>query len=74
MYDPYLFCWWTICQQIEHHNSSFSGSTFDEWNLTNHVGVPVASGMYIVHIEVDGVGNKILKIAVFQPEERLDVY
>lgn len=60
--------------KIEHHNSSFSGSTFDEWNLTNHVGVPVASGMYIVHIEVDGVGNKILKIAVFQPEERLDVY
>ncbi len=60
--------------KIEHHNSSFSGTTFDEWNLTNQAGVPVASGMYIIHVEVEGVGNKILKMAVFQPEERLDVY
>ncbi|MFK8045343.1 MAG: T9SS type A sorting domain-containing protein [Crocinitomicaceae bacterium] len=32
-----------------------------DWSLTNEVGVPIASGVYIVHIEVPGVGEKILK-------------
>ncbi|MFD1553592.1 T9SS type A sorting domain-containing protein [Putridiphycobacter roseus] len=31
------------------------------WDLTNTVGVPIASGVYIIHIEVPGVGEKILK-------------
>ena len=35
--------------------------TFIDWNLTNEKGVPIASGIYIVHIEVPGVGSKILK-------------
>lgn len=35
--------------------------TFQDWNLKNHLGVPIASGMYIVHIEVPGVGEKIIK-------------
>jgi hypothetical protein len=35
--------------------------------------------MYIVHIDVDDsngrdIGERILKLAVFQPEERLSVY
>jgi hypothetical protein len=34
----------------------------------------VASGMYLAHIEADGIGDKILKIAVFMPEERLDFF
>ena len=45
-----------------------------EWDLRNEGEVPVASGMYIAHIEVDGVGDKILKLAVFTPEERLDYF
>ena len=50
-----------------------------EWNLRNNHGIPVASGMYIVHIDVDDsngrdIGERILKLAVFQPEERLSVY
>ena len=31
------------------------------WNLDNDAGVPIASGMYIIHIEADGVGEKVLK-------------
>jgi hypothetical protein len=31
------------------------------WNLDNEAGVPIASGMYIVHVEVEGVGEKVLK-------------
>ena len=43
------------------------------WDLRNNGGVPVASGMYLAHIETD-YGDKILKLAIMQPEERIDVY
>jgi hypothetical protein len=29
--------------------------------------------MYITHIETDG-GNKVLKLGIVQPEQRIDVY
>ncbi|MEQ8908237.1 MAG: T9SS type A sorting domain-containing protein [Vicingaceae bacterium] len=34
---------------------------FLDWDLTNQVGIPIASGVYIIHVEVPGVGEKILK-------------
>lgn len=48
------------------------GRTWERWDLRNSAGLPVASGMYIVHIEVEGLGSKVLKLGVIQPEERLD--
>jgi hypothetical protein len=48
------------------------GSTFERWDLRNSSGIPVASAMYLVHIEMEGLGTKILKLAIIQPEERLD--
>lgn len=38
-----------------------NNATFLDWNLTNEQNIPVASGVYIIHIEVPGVGEKILK-------------
>lgn len=35
--------------------------TFVDWTLKNHQDVPIASGVYIFHINVPGVGEKILK-------------
>ena len=35
--------------------------TSQDWNLKNHVGIPISGGMYIMHIEVPEVGEKILK-------------
>jgi hypothetical protein len=32
-----------------------------DWNLKNGSGIPVASGVYIIHIDVPGVGERILK-------------
>ncbi len=32
-----------------------------EWDLKNQSGISVASGLYIIHIDVPGVGEKILK-------------
>ncbi len=35
--------------------------TYQDWDLKNHVGIPIASGVYIIHVEVPGVGEKIVK-------------
>ncbi len=32
-----------------------------EWDLTNTKGVPISSGVYVIHVEIPGVGEKILK-------------
>jgi hypothetical protein len=57
-----------LVRQIEHA----TGTTSERWDLRNTDGIPVASGMYLVHIEIEGLGSKILKLGVIQPEERLD--
>jgi hypothetical protein len=59
-----------LVRTIEHTD----GTQLERWDLRNADAVPVASGIYIAHIELPNVGQKILKLAVFQPEERLDVF
>ncbi|MCF8411660.1 MAG: T9SS type A sorting domain-containing protein, partial [Crocinitomicaceae bacterium] len=35
--------------------------TFQDWNLTNHANIPIASGMYLIHVEVPDVGDRVIK-------------
>ncbi|KXJ04257.1 hypothetical protein AC249_AIPGENE6578 [Exaiptasia diaphana] len=35
--------------------------TFIDWRLTNEKRIPIASGTYLVHVEVPGVGERVLK-------------
>jgi hypothetical protein len=35
--------------------------TSQDWNLTNHQNIPVASGVYLIHVEVPEVGERVLK-------------
>jgi hypothetical protein len=44
------------------------------WDLENEYQLPVASGVYVYHVDVPNVGTKIGKMAVFAPNERLDTY
>ncbi len=32
-----------------------------DWDLNNHKGIPVAGGVYLIHVDIPGVGEKILK-------------
>jgi hypothetical protein len=32
-----------------------------DWDLKNQTGIPIASGLYIIHVDVAGVGEKVLK-------------
>jgi hypothetical protein len=43
-------------------------NSYERWDLRNQDGNLVGSGMYIVHIEIEGVGVRILKVAIVQPE------
>ena len=46
-----------------------------DWELTNQYDLPVASGIYIAHIDLPDVGKeKILKIALVQEEQILLSY
>ena len=48
-------------------------SQFAYWDLSNNYGLPVASGLYIVYIEMPDVGTtKILKVAIIQEQQVLD--
>ncbi len=51
-----------------------SDQSYAEWDLRNSSDVPVASGMYLMHIEVEGVGETTLKVAVINRAERLLYY
>ncbi|MFH1194524.1 MAG: hypothetical protein V1720_02350 [bacterium] len=43
-----------------------------DWNLLNDGNIPVASGVYIAYIEMPGIGEKILKIAVIMEKQYID--
>jgi hypothetical protein len=32
-----------------------------DWDLKNHAGISIAGGMYIIHVDVEGVGEKVIK-------------
>ena len=32
-----------------------------DWDMKNSAGIPIASGIYLIHIKVDGVGERTLK-------------
>ena len=43
-----------------------------EWNLQNEDRVPVASGIYVALIDAPNIGTKVLKIAIFTSQERIN--
>jgi len=55
----------TLVTTIEHNN----GTPFERWYLLNDEELPVASGMYIVHVETE-YGNRIIKLGVVNREAR----
>ena len=32
-----------------------------DWDLNNHKNIPVAGGVYLIHVDVPGIGEKVLK-------------
>jgi hypothetical protein len=58
---------------IRRFKKSDSGTSLD-WDLKNQALIPIASGMYIIHIDVPNVGERTLKwFGVMRPID-LDAY
>ena len=61
-----------LVRTINHVSTS---GQFDTWDLQNDENYPVASGIYIVYIDMPSLGTtKILKLAVIQEQQILRVY
>jgi hypothetical protein len=61
--------------QVRKIERSGETSQFERWDLTNERNIPVASGMYIAHIDMpDQSKEKVLKLMIIQPQEHLDYY
>ena len=61
--------WGTMVREIKKDDLD----QFATWDLQNQYGYPVASGLYIAHIETD-YGDKILKLAIVQETQVLKYY
>lgn len=47
----------TLVRILEKDNPN----TFLEWDLQNETFIPIAGGMYLIHVSVPGVGERVLK-------------
>jgi hypothetical protein len=47
----------TLVRRFEKDDSA----TFIDWDLRNQEGIPVAGGVYIMHFNVPGIGEKTIK-------------
>jgi len=47
----------TLIKQIKKNDNI----TSVDWDLKNTFGIPVASGLYVIHVDAKGVGEKVLK-------------
>lgn len=62
-----------LAGQLVNRIEKNDASQFARWNLLNFSNLPVASGMYIAHIEIPEIGHaQVLKLAVIQEGEVLE--
>ena len=50
-----------LVRRITKDESNDVHSTYWDWDLKNHAGIPVASGIYIIHIDGYELGSKTIK-------------
>jgi hypothetical protein len=51
-----------------------SSERFITWDLTTDNALPIASGMYLVHVDVPNLGSKVIKFAVVKKRTQLNVF
>jgi hypothetical protein len=60
----------TLIRKFEKGNPS----TSLDWDLKNAAGIPIASGLYIIHIKADDIGERILKWYGVMRQVSLDTF
>ncbi|MCF8253333.1 MAG: hypothetical protein K9H61_00320 [Bacteroidia bacterium] len=47
-----------------------NSKTYIDWNLKNDASVPISSGVYLIHIYADGIGERVIKwFGVIRPAD-----
>jgi len=36
-------------------------TSYMDWDIKNTAGLPIASGIYIIHVQAEGIGETVLK-------------
>jgi hypothetical protein len=57
---------------VKSNTGNTATSSTIEWNLQNIERTPVASGVYIALIDAPNIGTKVIKLAVFTSQERIN--
>ena len=61
---------YTVSGTLVRSYSKDSPVTSIDWDLKNFAGIPIASGVYLIHINVPGVCEKVLKwFGVIRPPD-----
>ena len=55
---------YTISGKLVKRFSKDNPLTSLDWNLTNHANIPIASGVYLIHVDAPGVGERMLKALI----------
>ncbi len=52
---------YTVSGSLVRQYAKDDANSYLDWDLKNFAGIPIAGGMYLIYIKVDGVGEKVLK-------------
>ena len=64
-----------LVKTILHTATSGTTNQEEQWDLNNKAGLPVAAGMYIIHVDMPDLGtSKVLKVAIIPEVQYLDRY
>jgi hypothetical protein len=52
---------YTVNGSLVRQYAKDDANSYLDWDLKNYAGIPIAGGMYLIYVKVDGVGEKVLK-------------
>jgi len=52
---------YTVSGTLVRQYSKDDVTSYVDWDLKNYAGIPIAGGLYLIHVKVDGVGEKVVK-------------
>lgn len=61
-----------VIDDVDRATQGTVGTQTAQWDLRNDAGIAVASGIYLAHVSLGSLGERVRKVVVFMPQERLD--
>jgi hypothetical protein len=52
---------YTVGGSLVRQYAKDNAASYVDWDLKNYANIPIAGGMYLIYVKVDGVGEKVLK-------------